>query len=124
MWQAESDDVRAHFKAQAEAEKLEHLKENPGYQYKPRKASEKKRRMSKKKLLMAMAGPKNAAAYLDNVKETGHLRGNPSEIRRGSLPLSAQAKVRVGIDNEKIMAMATRKRASMNLASRFLVPEY
>src|SRR5438045_279799 len=48
MWQNETEEVRAHFKTLAENEKLAHSLRFPDYQYKPRKASEKKRRMSKK----------------------------------------------------------------------------
>jgi hypothetical protein len=49
MWKAESEEVRAHWKATAEQVKEEHLKQHPGYSYQPRKPSEKKRRMTKRK---------------------------------------------------------------------------
>ncbi|KAG9230091.1 mating-type protein Mat a-1, partial [Amylocarpus encephaloides] len=44
MWANETEDVRAHFKAQAEEARQEHLRKYPDYQYQPRKPSEKKRR--------------------------------------------------------------------------------
>ena len=49
MWNAESEKVRADFKAQAEKLRKEHLVKHPNYTYKPRKPSEKKKRMTKKK---------------------------------------------------------------------------
>jgi len=57
MWQNESVQVRAEFKAKAEMAKREHLQKYPGYQYQPRKPSEKKRRMTKKKAAALAAQP-------------------------------------------------------------------
>ncbi|KAL2415560.1 hypothetical protein ABEF95_012032 [Exophiala dermatitidis] len=50
QWKAEAEDVKAEYKALADKMKLKHAAENPGYQYAPRKASEKKRRMTVRKL--------------------------------------------------------------------------
>jgi hypothetical protein len=49
QWQQEDAVVRAQYKAQAAQLKQEHMKKHPDYQYQPRKASELKRRMTKKK---------------------------------------------------------------------------
>lgn len=46
MWGEESEDVTAHFKAQADQAKSQHALQYPRYQYQPRKAWEKKRRMT------------------------------------------------------------------------------
>jgi hypothetical protein len=42
--------VKATWKAKADELKKKHLQQNPGYSYKPRKPSEKKRRMTKRKM--------------------------------------------------------------------------
>ncbi|KAF1983753.1 hypothetical protein K402DRAFT_155101 [Aulographum hederae CBS 113979] len=49
QWNNETEDVKMHYKSMAEDAKQKHLVENPGYQYQPRKPSEKKRRMTKTK---------------------------------------------------------------------------
>ncbi|KAK5136179.1 hypothetical protein LTR08_004016 [Meristemomyces frigidus] len=49
-WKAEPDHVRAEYKQKAEDAKTQHAINNPGYQYQPRKPSEKKKRMTKNKL--------------------------------------------------------------------------
>ncbi|KAF2433001.1 hypothetical protein EJ08DRAFT_584522 [Tothia fuscella] len=49
MWEAEGEEGRAVWKAKADEVKKEHMKKYPGYSYQPRKPSEKKRRMTKKK---------------------------------------------------------------------------
>lgn len=50
QWKNESDEVKEAYKCKAEAAKRQHLVDNPGYQYQPRKPSEKKKRMTKGKL--------------------------------------------------------------------------
>lgn len=50
QWKDESDEVKAYWKAEADAIKEQHAKDNPDYQYAPRKPSEKKRRMTSRKL--------------------------------------------------------------------------
>ncbi len=50
QWKQESGQEKAHFKALAEKMKMQHAAENPGYQYAPRRPSEKKRRITAKKL--------------------------------------------------------------------------
>lgn len=49
-WRAEKDHIRAAYTQKAEDAKRQHLAKNPGYQYQPRKPSEKKQRMTKNKL--------------------------------------------------------------------------
>nr|ACS91132.1 HMG [Nannizzia gypsea]ACS91145.1 HMG [Nannizzia gypsea] len=48
-WKAETSETKAHFKALAEEIKKKHAEENPGYQYAPRKPSEKKRRCTNRR---------------------------------------------------------------------------
>lgn len=50
QWKAESEEVKDRFRVMAELLKAKHAAENPGYQYAPRKPSEKKRRMTARKL--------------------------------------------------------------------------
>jgi hypothetical protein len=50
MWKLEDEEVRASWKAKAEVIKQEHKSKHPDYTYQPRKAGEKKRRMTKRKL--------------------------------------------------------------------------
>lgn len=46
QWKAESDNVRAHYKALADEQKQKHAEEHPDYQYAPRRPCERKRRAS------------------------------------------------------------------------------
>ncbi|KAF4996605.1 hypothetical protein FDECE_12374 [Fusarium decemcellulare] len=43
-WNMETREVRAQYKSMAEAIKKDHREKHPGYQYKPRRPSEKRRR--------------------------------------------------------------------------------
>jgi hypothetical protein len=54
MWSLADEDVKATWKAKAEQVKLQHQEKHPNYSYQPRKASEKKRRMTKKKLALLL----------------------------------------------------------------------
>jgi hypothetical protein len=87
MWQNESADVRAHFKALAEREKVAHMLRHPEYQYKPRKQSELKRRMSKK-MVANFAG----------------LTGGWDEERAGALPANDELYGAVDLHNELVNA--------------------
>lgn len=49
QWKAEPEDVKNKFRLMADILKNKHAAENPGYQYAPRKPSEKKRRMTARK---------------------------------------------------------------------------
>lgn len=53
QWQQEDAEVIAQYRAQAAQLKQEHMAKYPDYQYKPRKASEVKRRMTKKAKAMS-----------------------------------------------------------------------
>lgn len=44
MWHEESEDVKSQYRGMAERIKRKHAQDHPGYQYTPRKPSEKKRR--------------------------------------------------------------------------------
>jgi HMG (high mobility group) box len=50
QWNNESDSVKTTYRHMAEKIKRKHAEDNPGYQYAPRKPSEKKRRMTARKL--------------------------------------------------------------------------
>lgn len=60
-WNNATPEVRAEYKRRSDVEKREHAIKYPGYQYQPRKPSEKKKRMTKNKLA------KLAAANLPTV---------------------------------------------------------
>jgi hypothetical protein len=64
MWKAEPQAVIDYWHAKAAEAKAEHMRKYPDYQYKPRKSSEKKRRMSKKKEAALPATPKVALPAL------------------------------------------------------------
>lgn len=49
QWTEESNDVKDQYKKAAEEIKDQHLRDHPEYQYRPRKPTEKKRRMTKRK---------------------------------------------------------------------------
>jgi hypothetical protein len=49
QWNAEPENVKAEYRIRAQKIKKQHAIDNPGYQYAPRKPSEKKRRMTTKK---------------------------------------------------------------------------
>ena len=59
QWAAEDPAKRQLFQSMADDIKIQHQRDNPGYCYQPRKPTDKKRRMSKKK-----------AAALANMAET------------------------------------------------------
>ena len=81
MWNAESEDVRALYKAQSEKLKQEHLRLHPDYSYKPRKPSEKKKRMSKKKAAaMAMASELAAANRIKSAKVVSQYAEFPQPV--------------------------------------------
>lgn len=111
QWANESSAVRNLYKARAENTKVEHLKKNPGYQYRPRKPSEKKRRMTKKKAaaLASMTLSTEAESRFQQIAaasqksidpkrffeepsgptpDFGMLNGSWSTSRTGSLPLT------------------------------------
>lgn len=50
MWRNEPQSVKDEYRSRAEAERRQHAIDHPGYQYQPRKPSEKKKRMTKNKV--------------------------------------------------------------------------
>ena len=50
QWKVESEHIKAEFRGRADKIKAQHALENPGYQYAPRKPSEKKKRMTARKM--------------------------------------------------------------------------
>ncbi|KAI9777495.1 MAG: hypothetical protein M1835_005226 [Candelina submexicana] len=49
QWKNETDETKIHFQSLAETIKRQHYKDHPEYQYQPRKPSERKRRMTRRK---------------------------------------------------------------------------
>ncbi|KAI7382124.1 hypothetical protein KC336_g18696 [Hortaea werneckii] len=71
QWRAESETVRAAYIRQAEDKKEQHAIANPGYQYQPRKPSEKKKRMTKNKLAkLAAKAQENGATSSSIAQQT------------------------------------------------------
>lgn len=102
MWAAEDATVRANYKAQADLAKAEHVIKHPDYQYKPRKPSEKKRRMTKKKAEVArnlatsgsippgvLTSTYAAAESISNIKQPQRRFAGP---KSAILPLSEESK--------------------------------
>jgi len=58
-WQEEDEGTKAAWKSKADVAKEKHLVDHPGYQYQPRKPSEKKRRMTKRKAAALRAASQN-----------------------------------------------------------------
>lgn len=81
MWGEESEVVTANFKAQADRAKSDHTLKFPNYQYQPRKPSEKKRRMTKKK----------AATLAANAIQTSSKFSSPDPLQ-SSLPNTNKTK--------------------------------
>ena len=68
MWKGETEAVKDDYKRRSEDAKRQHSIANPGYQYQPRKSSEKKKRMTKNKLAK-MQAQASAAAASDPMKD-------------------------------------------------------
>lgn len=98
MWQNESRDTREAYKKLAEDEKERHIQLYPNYRYQPRKPSEKKRRMTKKKADAIIA--KQDINTDDNDSEApGGYYGDLTEVRTVTFPLSAGAQLCLLDDN-------------------------
>lgn len=69
QWNGESEKVKNEYRARAEKIKRKHAVDNPGYQYAPRKPTEKKRRMTARKL--TQLGFENAGEHLNYVMSLG-----------------------------------------------------
>jgi hypothetical protein len=64
QWNEESEQVKNEYRARAEKIKKKHADDNPGYQYAPRKPSEKKRRMTARKAAQLQADQAYSTADL------------------------------------------------------------
>jgi hypothetical protein len=112
MWTNESAAVRSDYKAKAEKLKQEHLRKYPGYQYQPRKPSEKKRRVSKKKVTaLSVNFPLEPVASFKLASHYPQMAGadnaqNGAATRTVTFPLSpaAQLAVQAGIQNGQYLS--------------------
>lgn len=82
--------MRAQYKAQAAQLKQEHMKKHPDYQYQPRKASELKRRVTKKKAaalsqIEALAEEAFGTASLPSDHDFSEVAGNWKSINLSSV---------------------------------------
>ena len=70
QWKNENASTKAHFKSMAYEIKQKHHEDHPGYQYQPRKPSEKKRRWTRRKAgaLAEAANPIHAASASDSTE--------------------------------------------------------
>lgn len=110
MWQNESRDTREAYKKLAEDEKERHIQLYPNYRYQPRKPSEKKRRMTKKKADAIIA--KQDINTDDNDSEApGGYYGDLTEVRTVTFPLSAGAQLCLLDDNATASTRETQKMA-------------
>lgn len=130
MWQTETPEVRAHYKALADSKKAEHLLEHPGYSYHPRKPSQKKRRNTKNKIAKAKTLSQAVAnRYGDFSQKTGRLGGNLIQKRTATLPLSRLTKMSIEEhnrvhhnDNESALCQATP--VNLTQAPEYAAAEY
>ena len=79
QWRDESEDVKNGFKELAEELKKQHLRDHPDYQYQPRKPSEKKRRMTRRKAEALMAGRRSATPPHPEILFSPHRKIGPNE---------------------------------------------
>ena len=88
QWRDESEEVKDRFKALAEELKKQHLRDHPDYQYQPRKPTEKKRRMTRRRAeALAMSGESSAITEVQamdgepsTASDDSALNGGPSTI--------------------------------------------
>jgi hypothetical protein len=68
MWKLESPEVKKLWKTKSDEVKAEHAKKHPGYTYQPRKPSELKRRVTKRKLaeMVAVQDENEATIYSES----------------------------------------------------------
>ncbi|KAI9819212.1 MAG: hypothetical protein M1827_007368 [Pycnora praestabilis] len=66
QWKNESPTAKAHFNSIAESLKRQHSKDHPQYQYQPRKPSEKKRRMTRRKAAVLAGASVSSTTASDN----------------------------------------------------------
>lgn len=72
MWRSEPQAVKDEWKRKSEDVKAQHAKSHPDYQYQPRKHSEKKRRMTKRKA-EALASAASQSSAIANETTAGFL---------------------------------------------------
>lgn len=106
QWKAEQEDVKDRYRLMADILKNKHAAENPGYQYAPRKPSEKKRRMTARKALQMQSSKKSNG--LDKSVETADANFSISATsylnsERSSFP----SRIQRGAEGELTLAMPT-----------------
>lgn len=65
-WKKEPADVKMHWKLKSDQAKVEHSLKHPGYTYQPRKSSQLKRRMTKKKLAQLKSAHEDVDTTFDS----------------------------------------------------------
>jgi hypothetical protein len=93
QWNEESEQVKNEYRARAEKIKKKHADDNPGYQYAPRKSSEKKRRMTARKAAQLQANqaqPIAAQALHDQASPAEDLFSFDDDAQRFSVDLPIQ----------------------------------
>jgi hypothetical protein len=96
-WKAETEAVRNEYKRKAEDAKRQHAIDHPGYQYQPRKPSEKKKRMTKTKLAKLRAQA-NAAIAPDPMKDLNEMLAVAANEKQVTVDMF-QAPYRQGFPN-------------------------
>ncbi|KAK3700397.1 hypothetical protein LTR37_016008 [Vermiconidia calcicola] len=96
-WKAETEAVRNEYKRKAEDAKRQHAIDHPGYQYQPRKPSEKKKRMTKTKLAKLRAQA-NAAIAPDSMEDLNEMLANAANDKQVTVD-TFQAPHRQGFPN-------------------------
>lgn len=80
MWADETTEVRAKFKQQADNAKIAHARLHPGYTYQPRRPSDKKKRMTKKKIAALAAQTNGGDFELTSLYATMEAEGGIADI--------------------------------------------
>lgn len=112
QWKAESESIKAQFKALAEKMKVKHAAENPGYQYAPRKASEKKRRMTVRKLARLRLNDADSDAQSKADTEMGGVQGHQHFDTPDAGPAQRGARASIGSTQLPLPAFALPSSAS------------
>ncbi|MCJ1323159.1 hypothetical protein MMC15_008513 [Xylographa vitiligo] len=97
QWAAEEPEKRQQFKSMADDIKEQHQRANPGYCYQPRKPTDKKRRMSKKKAAalasMAEALTSASTTSLNTITTSASGTMSTTNVNPASLPVPIPANV-------------------------------
>ncbi|KAJ9621143.1 hypothetical protein H2204_011970 [Knufia peltigerae] len=86
QWNQENEETKDRYKTMADIIKAQHARANPGYQYSPRKPSEKKRRMTAKKRARLNAANTDSDALSNSDYEMSDVIGNFDHEFSGSMP--------------------------------------